>query len=296
MGKNAGTNEGAESGTGNVVSAEFNLCYRWHSCISAKDEKWVEEFYSRIFEKPLSNVTTTDMYIAFGKFEKSIPEDPSNRTFGGFRRGPDGKFSDDDLVECISSAVEDVAGAFGACNVPAAMRSVEILGILQGRKWNVAGLNEFRKHFGLKPYERFEDINSDPAVADRLRHLYEHPDFVELYAEGPPQLDRSLANGLIGILALSPKRLSTLWFPELALHPRTPSPESSCPTLCASSGATATTPPTTIPEASPTGATMRSSTTSTSTTAASSTSFSFEHVGTSISGRKHQFADSISSS
>lgn len=74
-----------------------------------------------------------------------------------------------------------MAGAFGGRNVPQSMKPVEVLGILQGRKWNVAGLNEFRKHFGLKPYEKFEDINSDPEIAGSLRHLYEHPDFVELY-------------------------------------------------------------------------------------------------------------------
>lgn len=107
--------------------------------------------------------------------------DPAERTFGGFQRGADGRFDDDALVECIASAVEDVAGAFGGRNVPQSMKPVEVLGILQGRKWNVAGLNEFRKHFGLKPYEKFEDINSDPEIAGSLRHLYEHPDFVELY-------------------------------------------------------------------------------------------------------------------
>ena len=111
----------------------------------------------------------------------STAADPAERTFGGFRRGADGKFDDDVLVECIASAVEDVAGAFGGRNVPQSMKPVEVLGILQGRKWNVAGLNEFRKHFGLKPYEKFEDINSDPEIAASLRHLYEHPDFVELY-------------------------------------------------------------------------------------------------------------------
>lgn len=42
-------------------------------------------------------------------------------------------------------------------------------------------MNEFRKFFNLKPYETFEEINSDPYVADQLRHLYEHPDYVELY-------------------------------------------------------------------------------------------------------------------
>jgi linoleate 10R-lipoxygenase len=72
-------------------------------------------------------------------------------------------------------------GSFGAKNVPKALRAVEILGIKQSRMWNVGSLNEFRKFFGLKPYEKFEDINSNPEVAESLRHLYEHPDFVELY-------------------------------------------------------------------------------------------------------------------
>lgn len=29
-------------GTGNQVSMEFNLSYRWHSCIGEGDEKWTE--------------------------------------------------------------------------------------------------------------------------------------------------------------------------------------------------------------------------------------------------------------
>lgn len=65
--------------------------------------------------------------------------------------------------------------------MPKALRAVEILGIQQARKWQVGSLNEFRKFFGLKPFETFEEINSDPEVADALRHLYEHPDHVELY-------------------------------------------------------------------------------------------------------------------
>lgn len=182
MGRDAGTAKGAEAGTGNVVSAEFNLCYRWHSCISEKDDRWIQDFYMDLFGKSATEVGIQDMVMGFAKFEKSIPEDPANRVFGGFHRDPaTGKFSDDDLAECIASCIEDPAGAFGARNVPIAMRPVEILGILQGRKWHVAGLNEFRKHFGLKPYDTFEELNSDPEVASCLRHLYEHPDFVELY-------------------------------------------------------------------------------------------------------------------
>ncbi|TGJ84208.1 hypothetical protein E0Z10_g4588 [Xylaria hypoxylon] len=169
MGKDAGTFAGVERG-------------EWHSCISAKDDQWIKDFYATIFkDKDPLELTIQDMYTGFVKFDKSIPEDPAERVFGGFKRGPDGKFSDDDLVNCISDSIEDCAGAFGSRNVPQALKPVEIMGILQGRRWNAAGLNEFRKHFGLKPWESFEDINSDPEIANGLRNLYGHPDFVELY-------------------------------------------------------------------------------------------------------------------
>ncbi|KAI0146243.1 linoleate diol synthase [Xylariaceae sp. FL1272] len=181
-GPEAGTFRGAERGTGSMVSAEFNLCYRWHSCISEKDDKWIQDFYKSIFNgKDPLELTKEDMTMGFIKFDRSIPVDPGEREFGGFKRGADGKFSDDDLVNCIADAIEDCAGAFGGRNVPQSMKPVEMMGILHGRKWNVAGLNEFRKHFGLKPYETFEDINSDPDISGALQHLYGHPDFVELY-------------------------------------------------------------------------------------------------------------------
>lgn len=70
---------------------------------------------------------------------QSIPDDPMDRTFGGYKKGEDGRFNDDDLVDCISSAIEDPAGSFGARNVPQVLRPVEVMGILHGRKWNVAG-------------------------------------------------------------------------------------------------------------------------------------------------------------
>lgn len=61
------------------------------------------------------------------------------------------------------------------------MRLVEVLGIEQCRKWRVATLNEFREFFALQAHKTFEDINPDPVVADTLRQLYDHPDYVELY-------------------------------------------------------------------------------------------------------------------
>ncbi|PNY27468.1 Linoleate 10R-lipoxygenase [Tolypocladium capitatum] len=181
MGVSVGTSDGAESGVGNVVSAEFNLCYRWHSCISEMDDEWIQNFYTQLLGENYGEMNLQAVMAAVKRFEMTMPQDPSQRTFGGFARGPDGRFSDDDLVNSLATAIEQPGGAFGAQNVPRIMKPVEILGIIRGRKWNLAGLNEFRKHFGLKAYETFEDINSDPAVADQLRNLYQHPDHVELY-------------------------------------------------------------------------------------------------------------------
>ncbi|PYH33482.1 peroxidase/cytochrome P450 family protein [Aspergillus neoniger CBS 115656] len=169
------------SGLGNQCSVEFNLAYRWHSAISANDEKWTEEIYEELMGKPASEVSMRELLFGLKKYEQEIPKDPSKRTFAGLKRQEDGTFKDEDLVRILSNAIEDVASSFGARNVPKVLKSVEILGIEQGRKWNVGSLNEFRKFFDLKPYEKFEDINSDPEVADALRHLYEHPDYVELY-------------------------------------------------------------------------------------------------------------------
>lgn len=181
MGVQAGTKELSESGVGNAVSAEFNLCYRWHSCISEMDDKWIQDFYKKLLGDDYGEMSKEVLFKAVKKLEASVDKDPGKRTFSGFQRGQDGKFDDDQLVDALATAIEQPGGAFGARNVPRIMKPIEMLGIIRGRKWNLAGLNEFRKHFGLKAYETFEDINSDPEVAESLRNLYQHPDFVELY-------------------------------------------------------------------------------------------------------------------
>ncbi|KAI9759515.1 MAG: hypothetical protein M4579_002274 [Chaenotheca gracillima] len=180
MGKVFGQ-DGTPRGIGNQVSAEFNLVYRWHSAISERDDKWTQALYKELFGKESHEVSMQELLMGLNKWEKSLPADPFERPFGKLKRGSDGKFNDDELVEIMTSSIEDTAGAFGANNVPKVLRAVEILGMQQARKWNLGSLNEFRKFFGLKPHETFEDINSDPKVADNLRHLYEHPDFVEMY-------------------------------------------------------------------------------------------------------------------
>jgi len=172
----------AAEAVGNSVSAEFNLIYRWHSAISEKDDKWTQEEYERLFPgKNPKEMSLRELVEGLQRLSSSLPEDPQKRPFAGLIRKEDGKFADEDLVEIITSSIEDVAGSFGANKVPTIMRSVEILGIMQARQWNLASLNEFRLFFGLKPHETFESINPDPEVAKKLKTLYDSPDFVELY-------------------------------------------------------------------------------------------------------------------
>lgn len=168
--------------TGNQVSAEFNLVYRWHSCISQRDQRWTENMYKELFPgKDPHEVSLQNFLQGLGQWEAKLPEDPQQRPFANLNRKEDGSFEDDDLVKIFSESVEDVAGAFGASHVPTVLKSVEVLGIKQARSWNLATLNEFRKYFNLSAYKTFEEINPDPYIAGQLKNFYDHPDQVELY-------------------------------------------------------------------------------------------------------------------
>ncbi|KAL3487811.1 heme peroxidase [Aspergillus germanicus] len=177
--------QGTERGVGNHVSAEFNLLYRFHSAISQRDEKWIDGFFAELFEgKPMHQVTPMDFFRAAKAFEDSMPDEPEKREFHSFdniKRRADGRFNDADLARILHESMNDPAGAFGPKNTPAALRIIEIVGIIRSRKWNCASLNEFRSFFKLKPHETFEDISVNPDVTDSLRNLYGHPDQVESY-------------------------------------------------------------------------------------------------------------------
>jgi hypothetical protein len=181
MGKVFGEN-GSPRGGGNQVSVEFNLIYRWHSAISDRDDKWTQNLYRKLFPgKEPQDVSLQELMMGLGRWEAMTPADPQQRPFGDMKRQADGRYNDEDLVKILVEGIEDPANAFGANQVPTVMRAIEILGIQQARKWHCATLNEFRKFFGLKAHDTFESINSDPQVAADLKHLYEHPDLVELY-------------------------------------------------------------------------------------------------------------------
>lgn len=170
-------------GIGNQVSAEFNLVYRWHSTVSDRDEKWTKDIWESMFGKGRDPKTVEkDEFLETLKasYHKTKP-DPSERPFAGLKRKADGSLPDQDLVDILTSSVEDCANSFGPNRVPAVFRAIEVLGIEQARSWNLGSLNEFRKYFHLEPHNTFEDITSDKYVQEQLRHLYDHPDKVEIY-------------------------------------------------------------------------------------------------------------------
>ncbi|EXJ92751.1 prostaglandin-endoperoxide synthase 1 [Capronia epimyces CBS 606.96] len=174
-------NDGTPRGVGNQVSAEFSLSYRWHSCIGQTDEAWTEAVYKELFGKPPDEVSLRELMVGLGKYDHDLPKDPQERPFAHLKRNADGRFDDGELATIMRGGIEQVAGAFGARNIPKSMRAITILGINQSRSWNLCTLNEYRKFFGLRPYDTFEEVNRDPYVADQLKNLYEHPDYIELY-------------------------------------------------------------------------------------------------------------------
>ncbi|KAG9780764.1 heme peroxidase, partial [Aureobasidium melanogenum] len=178
------TEAGVPSGIGNQVSVEFNLVYRWHSAISVKDEKWTNELYQALFPgQDVNKVTEADLLNALRKWLSKVDPDPSKWELGGgkYKRTERGTFRDEDLINILSDATEDVACAFGPRNVPVVMKLIETLGMRQARAWNVATLNEFRKFFKLEPHKSFSDITKDEEVARALKALYQEPDYVEMY-------------------------------------------------------------------------------------------------------------------
>jgi linoleate 8R-lipoxygenase / 9,12-octadecadienoate 8-hydroperoxide 8R-isomerase len=175
-------NEETTFGTGNQVSAEFNLVYRWHSALSLKDSEWTKHALKEMLDGKDPDTTDWKEILRVMRLKQDIvAEDPLQRPFANLKRNKDGTLSDNELAKILKESIEDVAGAFGANKIPRSLRTIEILGILRSRKWRVATLNEFRAHFNLKKHETFEDINPDPNVANQLKALYDHPDYVELY-------------------------------------------------------------------------------------------------------------------
>ncbi|KAF4618581.1 hypothetical protein D9613_009684 [Agrocybe pediades] len=72
-------------------------------------------------------------------------------TFDGLKRGPDGRFSDDDLARILQHATTNPASAFRGHRTPPALRLVETMGMEQARAGGLCTDERVQKVFGLEP-------------------------------------------------------------------------------------------------------------------------------------------------
>ena len=99
--------------TGNQTSVEFNLIYRWHSAVSARDEGWANAYFKKIFPDVDINEMSSDYFIkGIREWGQTIDKDPSRREFAGLRRDKNGKFDDEALAKILQDSTEDIAGEF----------------------------------------------------------------------------------------------------------------------------------------------------------------------------------------
>ncbi|WQF74989.1 Putative hem peroxidase superfamily, hem peroxidase, animal-type [Colletotrichum destructivum] len=90
-------------------------------------------------------------------------------------------FDDEQMLNELTAAMDEPLSNFGPRNVPKCLKPVEMMGIMQARKWEVGTLNDFRRFFDLPVHTTFESVSANPDIQNTLRDLYESPDKIELY-------------------------------------------------------------------------------------------------------------------
>lgn len=97
--------------TGNQVSCEFNLVYRFHMNISERDDKWTVAFMKKLFpDKDPATISLDDFMGGLFKYLATIDPDPAKRNLGELKRGADGTFDNATLIQILTDSTEDCAG------------------------------------------------------------------------------------------------------------------------------------------------------------------------------------------
>ncbi|KZW00109.1 hypothetical protein EXIGLDRAFT_696716 [Exidia glandulosa HHB12029] len=130
------------------------------SIVSQSDEAWTEGIFKKIFgdKKPFSEITPEDFIMAMRKMKEHEDPDMSTWTIGRLQRGPDDRYNDDGLARILQDACENPAAAFGARGTPEVLRIVDVLGIMQIRRWGVCTLNDFRQAAAYGPYGHNDNL------------------------------------------------------------------------------------------------------------------------------------------
>lgn len=98
--------------TGNQVSCEFNLVYRFHMIISERDDKWTQDLMAKLFPgKDPSTISLDEFMAVLTGYLATIDPDPAKRSVSGLTRGEDGTFDDAELIQIITESTEDMAGS-----------------------------------------------------------------------------------------------------------------------------------------------------------------------------------------
>ncbi|KAK2051536.1 linoleate diol synthase [Colletotrichum caudatum] len=90
-------------------------------------------------------------------------------------------FDDEQMLNELTAAMDEPLSNFGPRNVPKSLKPVEMMGIMQARKWEIGTLNDFRSFFELPVHTTFESVSKNTDIQNALRDLYESPDKIELY-------------------------------------------------------------------------------------------------------------------
>ncbi len=175
-------------GIGNQVTVEFNLLYRFHCAISLKDEAYTRRFIEKRYHVPDADALSLENFMMAMKIPQ-VKVEPWDCVFGipgeagnDFQRNPvTGLFNDQDMINALMSAMDDPISNFGPRNVPKCLKAVEVMGIVQARKWQIGTLNDFREFFDMPRHDTFESVTKSVEIQNALRDLYEHPDKIELY-------------------------------------------------------------------------------------------------------------------